>query len=35
MRLDIYLDYRGTCEEAFTSYAEHFGGTVVNVTHHG
>lgn len=35
MRLDIYLNYRGTCEEAFTFYAQHLGGTVINMTRHG
>ena len=35
MRLDIYLNYRGTCEEAFTFYERHLGGKVTGVVRHG
>ena len=28
MRLDIYVNYRGSCEEAFRFYEEHLGGTL-------
>ena len=29
MRLDIYVNYRGTCEEAFRFYQAHLGGRLV------
>jgi PhnB protein len=35
MRLDIYVNYRGTCEEAFRFYAEHLGGTITALVRHG
>jgi PhnB protein len=27
MKLDIYLNYRGNCEQAFRFYEQHLGGT--------
>lgn len=30
MRLDIYVNYRGNCEEAFRFYEQHLGGTITN-----
>ena len=35
MRLDIYLNYRGNCEEAFRFYEQHLGGTVTGMIKHG
>ncbi|HMA03189.1 MAG TPA: VOC family protein [Gemmatimonadaceae bacterium] len=35
MRTDIYVNYNGTCEEAFRFYEEHLGGTVTLLTTHG
>ena len=35
MRLDVYVNYRGTCEEAFRFYAEHLGGQVNGIVRHG
>ena len=35
MRLDIYLNYRGTCEQAFHFYEQHLGGKIVNMIKHG
>ncbi len=35
MKLDIYVNYRGTCEEAFRFYEQHLGGTVTSVVRHG
>ena len=35
MRLDTYINYRGTCEEAFRFYEQHLGGKVVNMIKHG
>ena len=34
MRLDIYVNYRGTCEEAFRFYERHLGGKVTGLMHH-
>jgi PhnB protein len=34
MRLDIYVNYRGTCEQAFRYYEEHLGGTITGVIRH-
>ena len=34
MELAIYVNYRGTCEEAFRFYAEHLGGRVTGVVRH-
>ena len=35
MRLDIYVNYRGTCEEAFHYYEKHLGGRISGVVRHG
>jgi PhnB protein len=35
MRLDIYVNYRGRCEEAFRFYEQHLGGTISGITRHG
>lgn len=35
MRLDVYLNYRGTCEEAFRFYEQHLGGRIVGIRRHG
>lgn len=34
MELAIYLNYRGTCEEAFGHYAQHLGGRLLSVVRH-
>ncbi len=34
MRLDMYVNYRGTCEEAFRSYEQLLGGTVTGIVRH-
>ena len=34
MRLDVYVNYKGTCEEAFRFYEQHLGGRVVGIMHH-
>lgn len=34
MRLDIYVNYRGTCEQAFRYYEEHLGGTIISLVRH-
>lgn len=34
MTLDIYVNYRGTCEEAFRFYEQHFGGRITGMVHH-
>ena len=34
MRLDIYVNYRGTCEEAFRFYEQHLGGKVTGMIRH-
>jgi PhnB protein len=34
VRLDIYVNYRGTCEEAFQFYAQHLGGRITGVARH-
>jgi PhnB protein len=34
MKLDIYLNYRGNCEEAFQFYETHLGGTVSGLVRH-
>ena len=34
MRLDIYLNYRGTCEEAFRFYEQHLGGRITGIVRH-
>jgi PhnB protein len=35
MRLDIYVNYRGTCEEAFRFYEQHLDGKVSGIVRHG
>ena len=35
MKLDIYVNYRGTCEEAFRFYEQHLGGKITGVVRHG
>ena len=35
MRLTTYVNYGGNCEEAFRFYAEHLGGTITMLMHHG
>ena len=34
MKLDIYLNYRGNCEEAFRFYEQHLGGRITGVVRH-
>jgi len=34
MRLDIYVNYRGHCEEAFRFYEQHLGGRITGLTYH-
>jgi PhnB protein len=33
--LDIYVNYRGTCEQAFHYYAQHLGGRITGLVRHG
>jgi PhnB protein len=35
MKLDIYLNYRGNCEEAFHFYETHLGGKITGMVRHG
>ena len=35
MRLDIYVNYRGKCEDAFRFYEQHLGGKVSGIVRHG
>ena len=35
MRLDVYVNYRGVCEEAFRFYEQHLGGNITGVVRHG
>ena len=35
MRLDIYVNYRGTCEQAFRFYEQHLGGKITGMVRHG
>jgi PhnB protein len=35
MRLDVYVNYRGTCEQAFRFYEQHLGGTITGLARHG
>lgn len=35
MRLDVYVNYRGTCEEAFRFYERHIGGKMTGIVRHG
>ena len=34
MKLDLYLNYQGTCEEAFRFYEQHLGGRITGMTRH-
>lgn len=34
MKLDIYVNYRGTCEEAFLYYEHHLGGRITGMVRH-
>ena len=34
MRLDVYLNYRGTCEQAFRFYEQHLGGRITGIVRH-
>lgn len=34
MRLDIYLNYAGNCEEAFRFYEDHLGGKITAIARH-
>lgn len=35
MKLDVYINYAGTCEQAFRFYQEHLGGKIVMMMRHG
>jgi len=35
VQLNTYLNYGGNCEEAFTFYAQHLGGTIQMLMRHG
>ena len=35
MRLDIYVNYPGCCEEAFQFYEQHLGGRITGIVRHG
>ena len=35
MRLDTYVNYRGTCEAAFRFYEQHLGGKITGLVRHG
>ena len=35
MKLDIYLNYPGHCEQAFRFYEQHLGGKITQVSRHG
>jgi PhnB protein len=35
MKLDVYVNYRGTCEAAFRFYEEHLGGKITGMVRHG
>jgi PhnB protein len=35
MKLDIYVNYRGRCEEAFRFYERHLGGKITGMIRHG
>ena len=35
MRLDAYVNYRGSCEEAFRFYERHLGGRITGIVRHG
>lgn len=35
MKLDIYLNYAGNCEQAFRFYEQHLGGKITSMMRHG
>lgn len=35
MKLDVYLNYRGTCEQAFRFYEQQLGGKITGMVRHG
>ena len=35
MRLDVYVNYRGVCEQAFRFYERHLGGRITGLVRHG
>ncbi|HET7039771.1 MAG TPA: VOC family protein [Gemmatimonadales bacterium] len=35
MRLDVHVNYRGTCEQAFRFYRQHLGGRITGIVRHG
>ena len=35
MRLDIYVNYRGNCEQAFRFYEQHLSGRITGIVRHG
>ena len=35
MRLDIYVNYRGNCEQAFRFYEHQLGGRITGIIRHG
>ncbi|HZR23994.1 MAG TPA: VOC family protein [Vicinamibacterales bacterium] len=35
MQLNTYVNFRGTCEEAFKFYEQHLGGKITMLTRHG
>ena len=35
MKLEIYVNYGGTCEEAFRFYEQHLGGKIASLVRHG
>ena len=35
MRLDVYVNYRGNCEQAFRYYEQHLGGRITGIVRHG
>jgi PhnB protein len=35
MKVDVYINYRGRCEEAFRFYQQHLGGKITSMMRHG
>ena len=35
MRLDVYVNYRGSCDEAFRFYEQQLGGKITQIVRHG
>jgi PhnB protein len=35
MKLDVYVNYRGTCKAAFRFYEQHLGGRITGIVRHG